>query len=137
MPATATLARLFVTRDPLAPFLFCAGIWLVLALARAAKLAPDGAGLPREALALLGCFLFLSPQVLPSAYLPIAGLAAFSANPGWIVFTATAPLTYLAIGEGGGSFWLGFAQCFPGYASLIFVALGTKRRRKERPGKAK
>lgn len=129
MPATAELARLFVTRDPLAPFLFCAGIWLLLALAKTAKLGPDGAGLPREALVLLGCFLFLCPQVLPSAFLPIAGLAAFSANPGWIVATATAPLTYLALGEGSWSFWLAFAQYFPVYASLVFVALGRKRDR--------
>jgi hypothetical protein len=137
MPAVATLARLFVTRDPLAPLLFCAGTWLLLALARTAKLDPDGAGSPREALVLLGCFLFLSHQVLPPAYLPIAGLAAFSANPGWIVATATAPLTYLALGEGRWSFWLAFAQYFPVYASLVFVALGTKRGRKARPGKAK
>jgi len=136
-PATAELARLLLTRDPLAPFLFCAGIWLLLALARTAKLDPDGAGLPREALVLLGCLLFLSPQVLPWAFLPVAGLAAFSANRGWIVATATAPLTYLALGEGSWSFWLAFAQYFPVYASLVFVALGTKRGRKGRPGKAK
>ena len=137
MPATAALAKLFVTRDPLAPFLFCAGVFLLLALARTAKLGPDGAGLPREALVLLGCFLFLSPQVLPWAFLPIAGLAAFSANPGWIVATATAPLTYLALGEGKWTFWLAFAQYFPLYASLVFVALGTRGGRKARPGKAK
>ena len=137
MPATAELARLLVTRDPLAALLFCAGIWLLLALVRAAKLAPNGGELPREALVLLGCFIFLSPQVLPWAFLPIAGLAAFSANPGWIVATATAPLTYLALGEGKWSFWLAFAQYFPVYASLVFVALGAKRSRKGRPGKAK
>jgi hypothetical protein len=136
MPAAATLARLFVTRDPLAPILFCAGSFLLLALARTAKLGPDGAGFPREALVLLGCVLFLSPQVLPWAFLPIAGLAAFSANPGWIVATATAPLTYLALDEGSWSFWLAFAQYFPVYASLIFFALGTKGRGKRRPGKA-
>jgi hypothetical protein len=50
--------------------------------------------------------------------------------------TATAPLTYLALSEGSGSFWLAFAQYFPVYASLIFVSLGTKRGRRERPGKA-
>ncbi len=137
LPATTTLASLFVTRDPLAPFLFGAGVWLLVALARTAKLGKDGAELPREALVLLGFFLFLSPQLLPWEFLPIAGLAAFSANPGWIVATATAPLTYLALGEGRWSFWLAFAQYFPVYASLVFVALGTKRRRKARPGKAK
>ena len=137
MPATAELARLLVTRDPLAALLFCAGIWLLLALVRAAKLTPSGGELPREALVLLGCFIFLSPQVLPWAFLPIAGLAAFSANPGWIVATATAPLTYLALGEGKWSFWLAFAQYFPLYVSLVFVALGAKRGRKGRPGKAK
>jgi len=136
MPATAELARLLVTRNPMVAIATCAGAWLLLALVKAVKLRPDGAGLPREALALLGCFLFLSPQVLPSAFLPIAGLAAFSANPGWIVATATAPLTYLALGEGSWSFWLAFAQYFPVYASLVFVALGRKRGRKGRPGKA-
>ena len=137
MPATAELARLLVTRNPMAAIATCAGAWLLLALVRTAKLRPDGVDLPRDALLLLGCFLFLSPQVLPWAFLPIAGLAAFSANPGWIVFSATAPLTYLALGEGSWSFWLGFAQYFPGYASLIFVALGTTRGRRERRGKAK
>ncbi len=137
LPGVTTLASLLLTRDPLAPFLFCAGAWLLLALARTAKLARGGAELPREALVLLGCFLFLSPQVLPWAFLPIAGLAAFSANPGWIVATATAPLTYVALGEENWSFWLAFAQYFPVYASLVFVALGTKRGRKGRPGKAK
>jgi hypothetical protein len=137
LPAGDTLAKLFVTREPLAPFLFCAAAWLLIAFARTVKLGKDGAELPREALALLGCFLFLSPQVLPWAYLPIAGLAAFSANPGWILATATAPLTYLALGEGRWSFWLAFAQYFPVYASLVFVALGTKRGRRGRPGKAK
>jgi hypothetical protein len=137
LPATAELAKLFVTRDPLAAFLFCAGTWLLVALARTLKLSPDGAELPREALVLLGCFLFLSPQVLPWAFLPIAGLAAFSTNRGWIVATATAPLTYLALGGGSWSFWLAFAQYFPLYASLVFVALGTKRSGKRRPGKAR
>ena len=137
MPATAALARLFVTRDPLVPFLLCAGAFALVALARTAKLGPEGAGLPREALVLLGCCLFLSPQALPWSYLPIAGLAAFSANPGWLVATATAPLTYLALGGWNWSFWLAFAQYFPVYATLIFVALGTKRRGKGRPGKAR
>jgi hypothetical protein len=136
LPAADSLAKLFVTREPLAPFLFCAAAWLLIAFARTLKLGKGGGDLPREALALLGCYLFLSPQVLPWAYLPIAGLAAFSANPGWIVATATAPLTYLALGEGRWSFWLAFAQYFPVYASLVFVALGTKRGRRGRPGKA-
>jgi hypothetical protein len=137
MPAAATLARLLLTRDPLAPLLFCAGAFLLIALARTVKLGPDGTGLPRESLVLVGCFLFLSPETLPWAYLPIGGLAAFSANPGWMVATATAPLTYLALGEGSWSFWLAFAQYFPVYASLVFVALGTRRGQKRRPGKAK
>jgi hypothetical protein len=137
MPAAATLARLFVTRDPRAALFFCAGAWLLLALARTTKLGPGGDGFPREALGVLGGFLFLSPEVLPWAFVPIAGLAAFSANPGWIVATATAPLGYLALGGGRWSFWLAFAQYFPVYASLVFVALGTKRGRKRGPGKAK
>jgi hypothetical protein len=137
MPAAAALARLFVTREPLAVYALCAVIWFVVALARAMKLERCRASAPLEALVLLGLFLFLSPEVLPWAFLPIAGLAAFSANPGWIVATATAPLTYLALREGSWSFWLAFAQYFPVYASLVFVSLGTKRGRKGRPGKAK
>jgi hypothetical protein len=136
MPAAEALARLFVTREPLAVYALCAVIWLVVALARAMKL-ERGSSAPLDALVLLGLFLFLSPEVLPWAYLPIAGLAAFSANPGWIVATATAPLTYLALREGSWSFWLAFAQYFPVYASLVFVSLGTKRSRRGRPGKAK
>ncbi len=137
MPAAATLAKLFVTRDPRAPLLFCVAAFLLLALARTWKLDSAGTSFPRESLILIGGFLFLSPQVRPWSFVPIAGLAAFSANPGWIVATATAPLMYLALGEGSWSFWLAFAQYFPVYASLAFVALGTKRDGKGRPGKAK
>jgi hypothetical protein len=136
-PALATLGRLFVTRNPMVALWIAGGAFFLVAVARAFKLRPDGANLPRETLVVLGCFLFLSPQVLPWALVPIAGLAPFGANPGWIVLTATAPLTYLALSEGSGSFWLAFAQYFPVYASLIFVSLGTKRSRRERPGKAK
>jgi hypothetical protein len=132
MPAAAALAHLLVTRNPFAVYALCAGIWLVVALFRATKLGQPGASPPREALLLLGLFLFLSPEVLPWAYLPVGGLAAFSANPGWIVATATAPLSYLALNGSSWSFWLAFAQYFPVYASLGFVALGRKRR----PGKA-
>lgn len=136
MPAAATFARLFVTRDPLAPLLFCAGTFLLLALSSSRKLGGRIARLPREALVLWGSVVFLAPEVLPWAFIPIAGLAAFSENPGWLVFTATAPLTYLALGGGNWSFWLAFAQYFPGYASLVFVALGSNRGRKPSPGKA-
>ncbi len=129
VPALSTVGGLLVTRDPIVALAIAGGAWLLLAVVRAWKLRLDGADLPREALVVLGCFLFLSPQVLPWAFVPIAGLAAFSANPGWMVATATAPLTYLALGEGSGSFWLAFAQYFPLYASLVFVALGTKRAR--------
>jgi hypothetical protein len=132
MPALAALARLTVTRNLLAVYAACAGVFLAVALARTVALGRPGASPPREALRLLGLCLFLLPEVLPWAYLPIAGLAAFGANPGWIVATATAPLTYLALSGNGWSFWLAFGQYFPVYASLGFVALGTKRR----PGKA-
>ncbi len=137
MPAAAELAKLFVTRDPLAPLAFCAAAFLLLALMRTRKLDPASTAFPRECLILMGGFLFLSPQVTPWSFVPIAGLAAFSENPGWFVATATAPLTYLALGEGRWSFWLAFAQYFPVYASLLFVALGTKRDGRGRPGKAK
>jgi hypothetical protein len=137
LPAVAALAKLFVTRDPRAPLLFCASAFLLLALLRTWKLDSAGTGFPRECLILIGGFLFLSPQVRPWSFVPIAGLAAFSANPGWIVATATAPLTYLALGAGSWNFWLAFAQYFPVYASLAFVALGAKRDGKGRPGKAK
>jgi hypothetical protein len=133
MPAAAELARLFVTREPLAVYAVCAGVFLVVALSRMLAVGTKDGNPPREALVLLGLFLFLSPEVLPWAFLPVAGLAAFSANPGWIVATATAPVGYLALGGETWSFWLAFVQYFPVYASLGFVALGSKRR----PGKAK
>jgi hypothetical protein len=131
MPAISALARLFVTRNPLAVYAACAGVWLVVALARTVALGrlPLREASPlREALRVLGLCLFLLPEVLPWAFLPIAGLAAFGANAGWIVATATAPLTYLALSGSGWSFWLAFGQYFPVYATLGFVALGTKRR---------
>jgi hypothetical protein len=56
-------------------------------------------------------------------------LSAFDDNPGWIAASATAPLTWLALGAGSWSFWLAFLQYFPVYASLLFVALGEKRAR--------
>jgi len=133
LPAVSALASLFVTREPLAVYAVCAGVFALAALSRTIAAARPGSSPPREALLLLGLFLFLLPEVMPWAYLPIAGLAAFSANPGWIVATATAPVGYLALGGETWSFWLAFVQYFPVYASLGFVALGSKRR----PGKAK
>ena len=69
----------------------------------------------------------VSPQVLPWCFLPVAYFAAFSRNRGWLLFTATAPLTYFAFQEGrwiDWSFWLGFLQYFPAYFALVFSWLG-------------
>jgi hypothetical protein len=128
-PAVEVLLRLFATRAPFAAFWLCFGAWLLLAVARLFKSRDLPLRLPRESLALLGGFLFLAPEVLPWSFLPIAGLSAFDDNPGWIVASATAPLTWLALGEGSWSFWLAFLQYFPVYASLLFVALGERRAR--------
>jgi hypothetical protein len=134
LPAAETLANLFVTREPLAPLWFCLGLWALVAIARAVK---PGKTLPRDALLLIGLFLFLSPEALPWAFVSVAGLAAFGGNPGWMVASSTAPLTYLALGGNEWSFWLAFAQYFPVYASLLFVGLGAKGEQRKRPGKAK
>jgi hypothetical protein len=128
-PALEVLLRLFATRSPFAAFWICGGAWLFLAFARLVKSGGEPLRLPRESLVLLGGFLFLAPEVLPWSFLPIAGLSAFDDNPGWIAASATAPLTWLALGAGSWSFWLAFLQYFPVYASLLFVALGEKRAR--------
>ncbi|MGH9337302.1 MAG: hypothetical protein ACRD21_26440 [Vicinamibacteria bacterium] len=127
MPSLSVLSRLLVTRDPLVPLAACALLWCAIAAIRTWKLRGSPEKLPREALILLGWLLLLSPQVLPRSFLPIGSLAAFASNRGWLVFTATAPLAYLALGEEGFSFWLGFAQYFPGYFSVIFIGLGRSR----------
>jgi hypothetical protein len=128
-PGIEILLRLFATRAPFAAFWLCAGMWLFLALARLVKSRGEPVRLPRESLFLLGGLLFLAPEVLPWSFLPIAGLSAFDDNPGWIVASATAPLTWIALGGESWSFWLAFLQYFPVYASLLFVALGEKRAR--------
>lgn len=131
LPASVGLARTFVTRDPLYPVVLCFGVWLAVVLYRAFWKRPEPGKIPGEALLALGGFLMISPQVLPWHFIPVAYFAAFSRNPGWLVFTATAPLTYLAFQNGqwsGWSFWLGFLQYFPAYFALIFGWLGRSRR---------
>jgi hypothetical protein len=120
-PALVAIANLFLTRNDglVVGLLFAA--WAVFALVRAARLRDD-ARLPQEALLALGSLVAISPQVLPWAFVAIAYLAAYSSNRGWIAFTATAPMIYLADGEW--SFWLGFAQYFVPYALTIFWWLG-------------
>jgi hypothetical protein len=108
------------------------GAWLIVIFYRAVHLRPRPAELPLEALLAIGGLWMVSPWVLPWFFVPVAYFSAFSRNQGWLVFTATAPLTYLAFGEGdwsGWSFWLGCAQYFPAYFALIFGWLGKSRDR--------
>lgn len=131
LAVAASLAKVFVTRKAIYPLLFCWGIWLLVVLYRAQKRLEPGQ-LPGEALLAWGGFLMVSPQVLPWHFVPIAYLAAFSHNRGWLVFTATAPITYPALANGAWSdwnFWLGFLQYFPAYFALIFGWLGPSRDR--------
>jgi len=127
-PTFVALARLFVTRNILWSIGIALLTWLVFSIVRSLiqnvrdENAPST--LPRDTLFLVGSWAFLSPQVAPWTFLIVSYLAAFTDNRGWIVFTATAPLTYLALAGGGFSFWLGFAQYFVAYAALIFLWLG-------------
>jgi hypothetical protein len=107
-------------------------LWCVAALVSLRGLKGDGSGLPRTVLTAVGFLVFLSPQARPWSFLPFAYLAAHSENRGWLAFTASAPLTYLALDVGTWSFWLGFAQYFVPYASLTFVWLGGSRARKRK-----
>jgi hypothetical protein len=130
LPAVASLANIFVTRNPTYPLILCWGAWLTIVLFRAFRKSVQPSEIPREALLAIGSFLMVSPQVLPWCFIPVAYFAAFSRNRGWLVFTATAPLTYLAFQDGrwsGWSFWLGFLQYSPAYFTLIFGWLGRKR----------
>ena len=110
----------------------CFGVWLAVVLYRAFRSRRETGKIPGEALLALGGFLMVSPHVLPWHFIPVAYFAAFSRNPGWLVFTATAPLTYLAFQNGqwsGWSFWLGFLQYSPAYFALIFGWLGRSPRK--------
>jgi hypothetical protein len=134
LPAATSLVRLFVTRNPIVPLALCAGAWLTFLLYRTFRWGTQPPELPREALLAIGGLLMVSPQVLPWCFLPIAYFAAFSRNRGWLVFTATAPLTYFAFQDGrwgGWSFWLGFLQYFPAYFTLIFFWLGGRTKHPE------
>ncbi|HSF18722.1 MAG TPA: hypothetical protein VLK65_24570 [Vicinamibacteria bacterium] len=128
-PSLVTVSRFLVTRDPS----FALGValvgFLIVAIWAAMSLKDDHSRLPEKAIVAVGAFLFLAPFVLPWWFVAIGYLAAYSRNRGWLVFTATAPLTYLAMDEGSYSFWLGFAQYFPAYASLTYVWLGRKKER--------
>lgn len=127
-PSLATLCRLFLSRDPLVPLALEAALWGVIALRSIEALSADGSRLARAVLPPVGALVLLAPQARPWSFLPFAYLAAFSPNRGWLLFTATAPLTYLALGGGSYSFWLGFAQYFFPYASLVFIGLGGEKR---------
>lgn len=129
LPAATALIRLLLTREPLVPALLAAAGWVGWAFLRASRRGPEPVGLPRETLLVTGVGLFLLPQVLPWTFLLFAYLAATSHNRGWILFTATAPLSYLALGGGGWSFWLGFAQYFFPFSALVFLGLGASRER--------
>lgn len=122
-PALVGLASLLVTRDTLATTLAALTAWAAFVTMRAVR-RPDGTTRPHESLVALGTLVLISPQVVPWAFVVMAYLGGFSANRGWIAFTATAPLTYLAMETGSWSFWLGFVQYFVPYALLIFFWLG-------------
>lgn len=128
MPVLATLNRLFVIREPLVALAMGAGIVGLVAVARTWVM-KDQRTLPREALLVAGVSLFLAPQVAPASFLLVAALAGLSRNRGWLVFTATAPLSYFGWGAGKWSFWMGFAQYFPAYATTIYCWLGGERGR--------
>lgn len=122
-PALLALTNLFVTRNDSVPLLLAFAVWALFVGTRAGR-SPGNALLPFEALLALGSFVLVSLQALPWAFVALAYLAAYSTNRGWLAFTATAPLTYLAMERGGWSFWLGFSQYFVPYALLIFYWLG-------------
>jgi hypothetical protein len=122
-PALTALAGLFATRNALIPLALALALWTLFVLVRAIRWSSD-TSLPREALLALGSLVLIAPQVLPWAFIPIAYLAAHSTNRGWLAFTATAPMIYVAFEAGNWSFWLGFAQYFVPYALLIFYWLG-------------
>jgi hypothetical protein len=124
IPVLETLTDLFLTRNHAVALAMGAAAWLVVALVACARLRTDLANLPQKALLVVASLLFLAPSVPPSAFLPVAALAAFSRNRGFIVFTATAPLSYLDLGRGSRAFFLGFVQYFPAYASLVHSWLG-------------
>jgi hypothetical protein len=126
-----SLAEVFVTRIPYYPVALCLGVWLAVVLYRAFWKRPEPAKFSHEALLAIGGFLMIAPHVLPWHFIPIAYFAAFSKNPGWLVFTATAPVSYLAFQSGqwsAWSFWLGFLQYFPAYFVLIYGWLGRSRK---------
>ena len=129
-PAATALLAVFVTRHALVPLLGASIGWVCVAIRYARG---DRSQLPQSALMLIGAFLFLAPQALPWSFLPIAYLAAHSTNPGWIVLTMTAPVTYWALQGGSWNFWTGFVQYFPAYAGLIYFWLG--RRPERAPGR--
>jgi len=127
LPATTALAAVFLTREPLYPLAACLAAWGLFVLIRALRRGFDPVRLPLEALLALGGWLMISPRVFPWSFTPLAFLAGFSPNPGWLVFTATAPIGYFALGAGEDNFWLGFGQYFPAYFALIFGWLGARR----------
>jgi hypothetical protein len=129
LPATVGVAGVVLTRNPLYPTVFCFALWLALVLFRAFRRRLESRDFPREMLFALGGLLMVLPQVYPWYFIPLSFFSAFSGNRGWLIFTTTAPLTYLAYGNGewnGWSFWLAFAQYFPAYFVLVFDWLGKK-----------
>ncbi len=126
-PALATVNRIFVTRDARVTVWMCGVIFLLVAAVATWNLDRGLVALPRQALVVVTCLLLVSPQVLPSAFVSLATLAPYSDNRGYVVLTATAPLTYWGLGPSGWNFWLAFTQYFPGYTSLLYSWLGKKK----------
>ena len=110
LPSFETICRLFLSRDPMVPLVAAGALWCVVTIRALGGLKADGSNLPRALLPSVGFLILLAPQARPWSFLPLAYLAPYSPNRGWLAFTATAPMIYLALGGGDWSFWLGFAS---------------------------
>jgi hypothetical protein len=126
LPAVSALFAVFLTRNPLYPLGLCLLLWGIFVTRRALRGGFDSSVLPLEVLLALGGWLMIAPRLFPWSFVPLGFLGAFSPNPGWLVFTATAPLGYFALCAGASNFWLGFAQYFPAYFVLMFGWLGRR-----------
>lgn len=138
-PSMWTVARVVVTRNPVAPVMAAALAWILMALLQLVRAEKDPWGLPRDSLLAVAALVLLAPQAPPWAFVPFASLAAFTSNRSIVGFTATAPLTYLALGGGSWNFWLGFLQYFLPFVALIYAWLGSsaRERRRDKPREAR
>lgn len=125
-PVLSALASLFVTRSPWPPLALAIGVGFTVITVRALRIDtknPSGQ-IPREALFASVGLLFVAPEVLPVMFVLAAYLGAYTHNRGWLFFTATAPVSYVAGAISGFGFWMGFAQFFLPFTALVFWGLG-------------